>query len=62
MREEVGKRGYSCFISQGRIKNEKNMLPGPQDSVYVLSYPMKGILSGNGFPTFLKCKNIGLTK
>lgn len=41
-----------------RIENERNILSNLQDSMYVLSHPIKDGLSGNEFPTFSKILRI----
>lgn len=60
-RRKTRKRGCRLFTGNGGfsvIENQRNTLSDPLDSVYVLSYPIKGILSSNGLPTLSKFKNI----
>ena len=65
MREEKRRktRNRGCLLFTGNggfsvIENQRNTLSDPLESVYVLSYSIKDILSSNGLPTLLKFKNI----
>ena len=64
MREEKRRktRNRDCLLFTGNggfsvIENQRNTLSDPLESVYVLSYSIKDILSSNGLPTLLKFKN-----